>query len=144
MNSFQPPATSDRGLFDELGLRAERAALIDAVKAGLPTRVFVDLARRLGVAEATLAEVVGISVSTLQRRKRSGELTPAEGEHVLRVAALLDRARQVFGGEAEAADWLTHENLALGHATPLRMADTELGAREVEDLLGRLEHGVYA
>lgn len=144
METFQPPATLERGLFHELGLRPERAALIDAVKDGLPTRVFVDLARRLGVAEAALAEVVGLSVSTLQRRKRAGELAPAEGEHVLRVAALLERARQVFGDETEAADWLTHENLALGHATPLRMADTELGAREVEDLLGRLEHGVYS
>jgi len=83
--------------------------------------------------------VVGISLSTLQRRKRTGELTPAEGEHLLRVAALMDRARQVFGDEAEAADWLTHENVALRHEAPLRMADTELGAREVEDLLGRLE-----
>ncbi len=144
METFQPPAAAGRGLFHELGLRADRAALIDAVKAGLTTRVFVDLARRLGVAEATLAEVVGMSLSTLQRRKRAGELTPAEGEHVLRVAALLDRARQVFGDEAEAADWLTHDNVALGHETPLRMADTELGAREVEDLLGRLEHGVYS
>lgn len=144
METFQPPAAPERGLFHELGLSPERAALIDAVKDGLPTRVFVDLARRLGVAEAALAEVVGISVSTLQRRKRAGALTPAEGEHVLRVAALLERARQVFGDEHEAADWLTHENLALGNETPLRMADTELGAREVEDLLGRLEHGVYA
>lgn len=144
METFQPPAPAERGLFHELGLRPERTALIDAVKDGLPTRVFVDLARRLGVAEAVLAEVVGISVSTLQRRKRAGELTPAEGEHVLRVAALLERARQVFGDEVEAADWLTHENLALGHDTPLRMSDTELGAREVEDLLGRLEHGVYS
>jgi putative toxin-antitoxin system antitoxin component (TIGR02293 family) len=144
METFQAPAPSERGLFHELGLSPERAALIDAVKDGLPTRVFVDLARRLGVAEAALAEVVGLSVSTLQRRKRAGELTPAEGEHVLRVAALLERARQVFGAEDVAADWLTHENLALGHATPLRMADTELGAREVEDLLGRLEHGVYS
>lgn len=144
METFQPSAAPERGLFHELGLRPERAALIDAVKDGLPTRVFVDLARRLGVAEAALADVVGLSVSTLQRRKRAGELTPAEGEHVLRVAALLERARQVFGAEDVAADWLTQDNLALGHATPLRMADTELGAREVEDLLGRLEHGVYA
>lgn len=144
METFRASSGPSRDLFHELGLRSERAALIDAVKRGLPTRVFVDLARRLGVAEAALAEVVGISLSTLQRRKRAGELTPAEGEHVLRVAALLERARQVFGDEAEAADWLTHENVALGHEVPLRMADTELGAREVEELLGRLEHGVYS
>jgi uncharacterized protein (DUF2384 family) len=32
----------------------------------------------------------------------------------------------------------------LGGKTPLEYADTEPGAREVEDLLGRLEHGVFS
>lgn len=144
MDVFRPPARRSGGLFRELGLDADRVGLIDAVKAGLPAEVFVALARRLGVSEAALAEVVGISGTTLARRKRAGALTPDEGEHVLRIAALLERATRVFGDEAEAADWLAEPNVALGHATPLGFADTEFGAREVEDLLGRLEHGVYS
>ncbi len=144
MEAFRPPPPGPRGLLRDLGLDASRAALIEAVKAGLPVHTFTVLARRLHVSEATLAEVVGISSTTLARRKRAGTLTPPESEHVLRVAALLDRAAALFASEADAAAWLTTANLALGHVTPLALADTEVGAREVEDLLGRLEHGVYS
>jgi putative toxin-antitoxin system antitoxin component (TIGR02293 family) len=144
MDAFRPPTPRPQGILHDLGLVPTPSELIAAVKAGLDVRVFVDLARRLGVSEARLAEVAGIAPTTLTRRKRAGALTPDEGEHVLRLAALLDRAVQVFEDEADAADWLRTPNLALGGDSPLALADTELGAREVDDLLGRLEHGVYS
>jgi putative toxin-antitoxin system antitoxin component (TIGR02293 family) len=144
MDAFRPPTPRPQGVLHDLGLTPTPTDLIAAVKAGLDTRVFVDLARRLGVSEARLAEVTGIAPTTLTRRKRAGTLAPDESEHVLRLAALLERAAQVFEDEADAADWLRTANLALGGATPLALADTELGAREVDDLLGRIEHGVYS
>ena len=144
MDAFRPPTPRPQGILHDLGLIPTPSELIAAVKAGLDVRVFVDLARCLGVSEARLAEVAGIAPTTLTRRKRAGALTPDEGEHVLRLAALLDRAVQVFEDEADAADWLRTPNLALGGDSPLALADTELGAREVDDLLGRLEHGVYS
>ncbi|MBW6455667.1 MAG: DUF2384 domain-containing protein [Trueperaceae bacterium] len=144
MDAFRPPVPRPQGVLHGLGLAPDPTVLIAAVKAGLEVRVFVDLARRLGVSEARLAEVAGIAPTTLTRRKRAGALAPDEGEHVLRIAALLERAVRVFEDEADAADWLRTRNLALGGVTPLALADTELGAREVDDLLGRLEHGVYS
>ncbi len=144
MDAFHPPVGRPHGALFELGLNPAPSELIKAVKAGIDARVFVDLARRLGVSEASLAEVAGIAPSTLTRRKRSGTLAPDESEHVLRLAALLERAADVFEDEAAAADWLRAPNLALGDVAPLAMADTELGAREVDDLLGRIEYGVYS
>ena len=144
MDAFRPPTPRPGGVLHDLGLASAASDRIAAVKAGLDVRVFVDLARRIGVSEARLAEVAGVTPTTLTRRKRAGALTPAESEHVLRLATLLQRAAQVFGDEADAADWLRAANLALAGATPLAYADTEPGAREVEDLLGRLEHGVYS
>ena len=143
MEAFRPAAAERADLLRELGVGSDRIAWIEAIRSGLAADVFIQLARRLGVSEAELAAVVGLSSSTLARRKRAGALAPDEGEHVVRVAALLDRAKAVFGSESEAADWLTSTNGALGGPTPLAFADTEFGAREVEDLLGRLEHGVY-
>ncbi len=116
--------------------------LIATVKRGLPVATFVDLSRALDVNEARLAAVIGMAPSTLTRRKRAGELAPAEGEHVLRIARLLERAMQVLGDTADAAAWLGQGNVSLGGVIPLDLADTELGAREVEDLLGRIEHAV--
>jgi putative toxin-antitoxin system antitoxin component (TIGR02293 family) len=144
MDAFHPPTSRPRGVLHDLGLDPAPRELIAAVKAGIDARVFVDLARRIGVSEAHLAEVAGIAPSTLTRRKRGGVLSPAESEHVLRLAALLERAMQVFEDEGDAADWLRAPNLALGDVAPLAMADTELGAREVDALLGRIEYGVYS
>lgn len=119
-------------------------ALIDTVKGGLPTSSFTALARLLRVSEARLAGVTGISGSTLARRKRDGKLAPPEGEHVVRIARLLERATRLFGDVEAAAEWLRSANTSLGGSTPLDLADTEIGAREVEDLLGRIEYGVYS
>lgn len=118
--------------------------LIAAVKAGLPTTAFEALAETLGVTESLLASVSGISTSTLLRRKKAGRLLANEGEHVLRIARLLACAEEVFGDTADAADWMRSTNLSLGGVPPLSFADTEIGAREVENLLGRIAYGVYS
>ena len=65
-----PPTPRPQGVLHDLGLAQDPAVLIAAVKAGLDARVFVDLARRLGVSEARLAETAGIAPTTLTRRDR--------------------------------------------------------------------------
>jgi uncharacterized protein (DUF2384 family) len=40
--------------------------------------------------------------------------------------------------------WLTSSQKTLGDQTPLEHARTEIGAREVEERVGRLEHGVFS
>lgn len=144
MDAFRPPASRPQGVLQNLGLAPDPASLIDAVKAGLDVRVFVDLSSRLGISEARLASLTGIAPTTLGRRKRSGALAQDESERVLRLASLLEHATRTFGDEADAADWLRSTNVALGGIAPLELADTEVGAREVDDLLGRLEYGVYS
>ncbi len=145
MDVYTPPLDTRPSVLRELGLKDDGTSqLIAAVKEGLPTRTFTALAGMVGVSEAVLAGVAGISSTTLTRRKRSGCLSPEESEHVLRIAHLLDLASRVFDALESAADWLRSENLSLGGRTPLEYADTEIGAREVENLLGRIEYGVYS
>ena len=144
MDAFRPPSPRPQGVLHALGLTPDPTALIAAVKAGLDVRVFVELANQLGLSEARLAQVARIAPTTLGRRKRAGSLAPDESERVLRLAVLLEHATRAFEDEADAADWLGTANVALGGVTPLDLADTEFGAREVDDLLGRLEHGVYS
>ena len=56
----------------------------------------------------------------------------------------MGRAVEVLESEENARRWLTSPQFGLGGAVPLEYAETEVGAREVEDLLGRIEHGVYS
>ena len=90
-----------------------------------------------------LAAKLAISRSTLQRRKAAGRLSPDESDKVMRLSRLLEHATQVFGNVEKARTWLKFPQRGLGGAVPLDYAETEVGAREVENLLGRIEYSVY-
>jgi len=118
--------------------------LISALRVGLPVQELTDLQASLKVPMEKLAPRLGISKATLHRRKASGRLDPAESDRVMRFARLMGKAVEVLESDDHARQWLTSPQFGLGGAVPLDYADTEAGAREVEDLLGRIEHGVYS
>ncbi len=144
-NTAVKPARSAGG--KSLGLRLSgRADAVVVVKRGIPVAAVERLGQNLGVTLETLGRLTNIAERTLQRRRRdnAGRLKADESERVLRVGLLLDRAVVVLGGIENARAWLNAPCAALGGAAPLSYADTEPGAREVEDLLGRIEHGVFS
>lgn len=57
-------------------------------------------------------------------------------------ARILKLATAVFEDKQKAISWLSRPQVGLGDKVPLEMIETEDGAREVENLLGRIEHGV--
>jgi putative toxin-antitoxin system antitoxin component (TIGR02293 family) len=120
------------------------ADVVALIRKGLPMVEFYALASWLGVTEEELAPLLGISRATLHRRKKAGHLEMPESERLVRFARLLRRATEVFDREEAARDWLKTAAVAFSGETPLSFADTEVGAREVEYLLGRLEHGVFS
>lgn len=119
---------------------------VKAVRSGLPVACVERLGENLGVKMNVLGRVTNIAERTLLRRKQenAGRLKADESERVLRIGLLLDRAVDVLGGLEAARAWLNAPSRALGDSTPLDFADTEPGAREVEALLGRIEHGVFS
>ena len=137
------PESQNAKDFPELGAGGP-ANLVSAVREGIPTGRFDALKELLGVSTRVLTEVVGISPSTLSRRRKRGTFNKDESERVLRLARIALRAVDVLDGQENARKWLTEPARALGEEKPLEFADTEPGAREVERLLIRLEHGVYS
>ena len=118
--------------------------LIAAIDAGLPMRELEVLRASLDLSMEKLASKLGISIATIQRRKVQGRLDPGESDRVMRFARLMGKTVSVFGNEEDARQWLASPQFGLGGAVPLDYAKTEVGAREVENLLGRIEHGVYS
>ncbi len=118
--------------------------LIEILEAGLPVRELDELQSKLGVPMDKLIPKFGLSKATLHRRKLQGRLKREESDRILRYARLMGRAVQVLESEENARRWLTSAQFGLGGAVPLDYAETEVGAREVEDLLGRIEYGVYS
>lgn len=118
--------------------------LVGALSVGLPVQELADLQAKLDVPMKKLGALLGISRATLHRRKAAGRLASAESDRVVRFARLLGKAVEVFESEDNARKWLTSAQVGLGGAVPLEYATTEVGAREVEDLLGRIEYGVFS
>lgn len=134
-----------------LGLRATTAsAVIERIERGFSIASVDRLRQRLGLSADEAADIVGASARTLARRRKEGRLAADESDRLYRLARLFERAVAVFytgdqaETEADARRWFKQPQWALGGATPLAYAHTEPGAREVEDLLDRIEYGVLA
>jgi putative toxin-antitoxin system antitoxin component (TIGR02293 family) len=120
----------------------EMAALI---LAGLPTTVLRRVGAFLGLRPAKVGSLVNINEKTLERRlKTHARLKPDESERVARLMRIISLAVAVLESEVHAREWLSRPLRELSGRTPLQMTATEPGAREVERVLGRIEHGVFA
>ena len=127
-----------------LGLHtAETPALVESIRKGLSYQSWERLLKNSGLVVFELADAVHITTRTLSRRKTEGRFQPDESDRIARVARVFAAAISLFEGAVEPArEWFTVPQRALGGATPLHYASTEIGALEVERLIGRLEHGI--
>jgi putative toxin-antitoxin system antitoxin component (TIGR02293 family) len=113
------------------------------IHAGLPVAAAFALKEALGLTNAALADLLGVTARTLARWDEKARLDPVTGDRLDRVTRLLERAVEVLEDPAAAAAWLRSPQRALGGAVPIELASTDIGTRAVEALLGRMEHGVY-
>lgn len=116
--------------------------LVMCAREGLPATTFDRLQELLDVRASELHDLVRLPQRTLYRRRQEGRLQPDESERVLRMARLYERAEDVLRERERALRWLKAPHRALDGQSPLQYAGTELGAREVEDLLGRIAYGM--
>jgi putative toxin-antitoxin system antitoxin component (TIGR02293 family) len=120
------------------------AEVIQVVREGLDFAELEALREQLDLPLDRLAGQLGMARATLHRRKAGGRLTSDESDKVVLFARLLGHAVHLFGGIEDARRWLKSPQRGLGGAVPLDYAQTEAGAREVENLLGRIDYGVYS
>jgi putative toxin-antitoxin system antitoxin component (TIGR02293 family) len=118
---------------------------IRVIEDGIPFGAIEAMARHTGLRIEELARLADIPPRTLARRRTEGCLDERESERLWRLATLIEKGIDLFDGSTpEALAWLQTPQKALGGAVPLAFARTEPGAREVENLIGRLEHGVFS
>ena len=157
-NTFMPAANDDVQCFYPGGGSARRiipgesvgiysrnsTEIIQTIKSGLPVSAFDMLQKKIDISATYLAKIININPRTLTRRRKQNYFLADESERLLRLGRLFDRARHLMGDDDKARKWFKTPKVALNNKTPLEFADTEPGAIEVTDLLGRLEHGVFA
>jgi putative toxin-antitoxin system antitoxin component (TIGR02293 family) len=114
------------------------------IQSGLPAASALAFKAALGLTNEQLASVLGVSMRTVARLEPAkSHLDPVSGDRLVRSARLYAIAAEVLEDSAAAAQWLKAPQRALGGAVPLELAQTDVGARAVEALLGRMEHGVF-
>lgn len=120
------------------------ADVIASIQKGLPVSVVSTLTTDLGIPSLELTRKLGLSKATLHRRQKTGRLTADESDKAVRFARLFGQAVETLDSEDAARRWLSSPQVGLGGAVPLDYAETEAGAREVSNLLGRIEYGVIS
>lgn len=133
-------------LYGQQAAAAKRVSTLNelrvAVEAGLPKQA---LARTVAHAVADPAEARRVSerlVAPATLRRRGATLSPAESERVARLARVTATAERLLGDAAEARDFLATPHPLLGGERPLDLAQSELGAQQVEQVLWRMAYGI--
>ena len=115
--------------------------LRETVKAGLPYACLEALIGKFGLAREEAAAALHLPHRTIARRKKEQKLQADESDRLLRLARVSAQASATLGSDEKAVRWLRRPNRALGNRAPLDLIDSDIGTRQVEEVLGRIEHG---
>ncbi len=141
----KPDFATGSGFWKAVGIPQRGPELHAVLKQGIPYATYGKLASAAGLDRKELAKYVVIPIATLQRRAKQGQFKLEESDRLYRFAEVLKAATDLFEGDQhQARKWLLSPVQGLGGARPAEMVATSAGTEAVLDLVGRLEHGVFA
>ena len=116
--------------------------LMQLVREGLPYEALEAAVQRSRIGIERLTRAIGISRTTRSRRRNEGRFTPEESDRLCRFARVFAHALDVFEEAQVASQWFSSPIEALGKEHPIELVETDLGAQQVDEVLGRIEHGI--
>ena len=116
--------------------------LTKRVREGLPFSALSAVVQQYEISRDVVCEILHLSRRNFLRRKQQHRLSPDESDRLYRLARVLAHANRVFEDPGESADWIQTPNTALGKQQPLTLLDTDIGVQQVDQVLGRIEHGI--
>ena len=127
------------------GKKASPFDYIRLSNAGITRASINTLADYIGVSRKYISEnIFDVSVKTMERKDDNERLNRKISSHALEIAKLVQHAYTVFRDEENVKRWLNRGNRALNNWKPVELLDTLTGLLLVDDVLGRIEEGVYA
>jgi putative toxin-antitoxin system antitoxin component (TIGR02293 family) len=145
-------ATINNGITHWLGIPLATAKTMhsdfDIIKlsaVGITKSSINTLASYIGISRKNMAEdIFDVSVKTLERKDSKTRLDKKITSHALEIAKVVQHAYEVFRDEEKVKLWVNRENKALNNMKPVQIFDTLSGLNMVNDILGRIEEGVYS
>lgn len=114
------------------------------VEAGVPVGTLTSFVAASGMQFRDIYEVVIPARTLKHRRSRKESLTSDESDKFVRLIRVYDQAVRVLGDKDKALYWLSESKRRFDGRTPIQMLRTDLGGRMVEEMLGQIEHGMFA
>jgi putative toxin-antitoxin system antitoxin component (TIGR02293 family) len=116
--------------------------LAERVREGLPFAALSAVMQQYAIPRGVLGDILHLSPRNFLRRKEQKRLSPEESDRLYRLARVIAHANRIFEDPDESADWIQTPNAALGKQQPLTLLDTDIGVEQVDQVLGRIEHGI--
>ena len=124
--------------------RCSKEKVLGAIRSGLKFECLEILSENFKMSLKEVLNLLLINPSAMVRRRASGFLAVDESDRVVRFVNIFDIAVKLFdGNKAQALKWLKSPSAMLDNHSALYHSQTEIGARDVEQLCGRIQHGIF-
>ena len=118
---------------------------IQKARKGVPFSKAITIADQLNLTMQELADILHVSLRTLQRYDPNKIMDVGISTKILRLESLALHGAEVFGKDYKAfAKWLRLEVPALEGKSPISYLDTSFGLDWIDQILGQIEHGIFA
>jgi len=129
----------------EKGSSFDSFEVIKKVRSGIQRGKADEVAGKVGLTDKEMAPILNLSERTLHRLRPDALLDNNSSERLLLLEQLLGHGMDVFDGRADILGrWLRIPLSELHQQAPLTLLDTTTGFGMVHNVLGRIEHGIYA
>lgn len=141
---YKPSHKTQDSFWVQIGVEDQQTDCRTAVHQGFYTNVYYQLLKKVALSQAEFGQITAIPVSTLKRRlKQDTRFSTTESDVMYRLATLIKQATDLFAGnESKAQNWLKTKVFGLNNQRPIDMVATSADFKVVEDLIGRVKHGV--
>ena len=119
--------------------------LLFIINEGITKASMDALIGHLGISKKAFSEnILNTSVKTFERKKSTDKLDRQTSSHLIEIAKVVEHAFAVFENEQKVNTWLNYPNRALNNTKPIDLFYVPTGLKMVNDILGRIEEGVYS
>jgi putative toxin-antitoxin system antitoxin component (TIGR02293 family) len=117
--------------------------LVQEARKGISKSYLLKISEALSLTLIELSNILHISIRSIQRYAANKKMDIDVSAKALQLENLRRRGVTIFGDNQAFNNWLRSPIMALDNNTPLAYLDTPFGFDMVEQLLGRIEHGIY-
>jgi len=121
----------------------QRTDLITLARTGIQTKYVKEIQDFTSLSDKELSSILPISQRQLVRYVDSHKLNKEITSHLIQLIELFQKGFKLFGQDKFKL-WIRTPNKVIDNNAPIEIMNTSIGIEMIEDIIGRIEHGVYS